>query len=635
MVTFEVHGSIQRGALLHSRWTQKCVSPKPSISDNMTSALQLSTINDLFLRVASASNPRAILWQDEFGHWQPISSDQIYQRVRQLAKTLLKWGANKGERIALISENRWEWAIADFATLAIGAVNVPIYPTLTGEQIAELMRDANCRIAIVSTRQQFDKLNAVRAQTPLERILMMDSATPPDGVVALSEVLAGADERGAERDPVFDGLARSAEPKDLATLIYTSGTTGEPKGVMLTHGNIAANQNITAYEFDFNETDACISFLPLSHITARALDYVMYGRGAQVAYCAAFDKLPQAMKEVRPTVFVGVPRVYEKIRQAVEQKSSASPVKKRMLAWALKTGERSRALVYAGKQPSSVGWKIAAKLVYSKVQEAFGGRVRYFVSGGAPLGIDTASWFADAGIAVYEGYGLTETSPVIALNSPVQQHMGSVGKPLPNVELKFAEDGELLVRGPSVFVGYWQKPSASAECFDQEGWFRTGDIAHLDDNGFLYITDRKKELLKTSGGKLVAPQPIENKLKNSVLVGQVALVGDKHKFISAIISPNFAALEELAQRHGIAAGNRAELVADSRVVALYSEIVRTVNGGLANFETIKRFRVVPDEWTQESGELTPSMKLKRRVITGKYAAVVAELYADEATARAE
>lgn len=601
----------------------------------MTTVPAISTLNDLFLRVASSENPRAISWQDEFGQWQPISSDRIYQRVRQLGKTLLKWGAAKGDRIALISENRWEWAVTDFATLAIGAVNVPIYPTLTGEQIAELMRDSACRIAVVSTRQQFDKLNAVRSQTPLERILMMDSAKPADGAIAFSEVLAGADERGSERDPVFDGLVKAAEPKDLATLIYTSGTTGEPKGVMLTHGNIASNQNFAAAEYDFNQTDACISFLPLSHITARALDYVMYGRGAQVAYVSQFDKLPQAMKEVRPTVFVGVPRVYEKIRQAVEQKSSVSPVKKSILTWALKTGSGKRTLVYGGKQPGSMPWKLASKLVYSKVREAFGGRVRFFVSGGAPLGMDTASWFADAGIPVWEGYGLTETSPVIALNSPVTQRMGSVGKPLPNVELKFAEDGELLVRGPAVFPGYWQKPAANAECFDPDGWFKTGDIAHLDNDGFLYITDRKKELLKTSGGKLVAPQPIENKLKNSVLVAQVALVGDKHKFISAIISPNFVALEDLAQRQGITASGRAELVADSRVVAMYGEIVRTANGTLANFETIKRFRVVPDEWSQESGELTPSMKLKRRVILAKYAEVVASLYADEATARAE
>ncbi|HSZ17942.1 MAG TPA: long-chain fatty acid--CoA ligase [Terracidiphilus sp.] len=601
----------------------------------MTTYAPLSTVNDLFLRVAAAGNPRAVLWQDEFGQWQPISSDQIYQRVWKLGKTLLDWGVRKGDRVALISENRWEWAITDFATLAIGAVNVPIYPTLTGEQIAVLIKDADCRIALVSTRQQFDKLNVVREQTPLQRILMMDSATPASGAIALSEVLAGADARGSERDPVFDALARSAQPRDLATLIYTSGTTGEPKGVMLTHGNIAANQNYAAADFDFNATDACISFLPLSHITARALDYVMYGRGAQVAYCSQFDKLPQAMREVRPTVFVGVPRVYEKIRQAVEQKSSVSSFKKKMLGWALSVGAGQREFVYAGTQPSSVRWKLASKLIYSKVREAFGGRVRYFVSGGAPLGIDTAKWFADAGIPVWEGYGLTETSPVIALNNPVSQRMGAVGKPLPNVELRFAEDGELLVRGPSVFAGYWQKPQANGECFDADGWFRTGDIAHLDEDRFLYITDRKKELLKTSGGKLVAPQPIENKLKNSVLIAQVALVGDKHKFVSALISPNFAALEELAKRQGIEVKDRVELVADSRVVAIYSEIVRNVNGGLANFETIKRFRLVADEWSQESGELTPSMKLKRRVITGKYAKVVDALYADEATARAE
>jgi long-chain acyl-CoA synthetase len=291
--------------------------------------------------------------------------------------------------------------------------------------------------------------------------------------------------------------------------------------------------------------------------------------------------------------------------------------------------------VYAGGRPSSPLWKLAQKLVYSKVREAFGGRVGVFVSGGAPLGIDTAKWFASVGIPVWEGYGLTETSPVIALNTPATQRMGSVGKPLSNVELKFAEDGELLVRGPSVFVGYWHKPHANAECFDAEGWFRTGDIGHLDKENFLYITDRKKELLKTSGGKMVAPQPIENKLKTNLLVAQVALVGDKHKFISAIISPNFVALEEWAHHHGIAAPTRAELVADSRVVARYNEIVRDVNAGLANFETIKRFRLVAEEWSQDTGELTPSMKLKRRVITGRYAAVVSEFYADEATSRGE
>ena len=600
----------------------------------MMTIAPISTINDLFRRVTAAANPRAVLWQDEFGHWQPISSDQIYQRVRALAEVFLGWGAQKGDRIALIAENRWEWAVTDFAALAIGAADVPIYPTLTGEQVAALVNDAGCRIAVVSTRQQFDKLNSVRALTQLERIVIMDSPAP-DGAISFSSLMAGADDRNSHRDPVFDALVRAVEPKDLATLIYTSGTTGEPKGVALTHGNIAANQSYAAADFNFGPTDSCISFLPLSHITARALDYVMYYSGAQVAYCSQFDKLPLAMREIRPTVLVGVPRVYEKIRQEVERRAALSPVKKRMLAWAIGLGAKHGDTIYDGRKPTAFLWKLASKLVYSKVSEAFGGRVRIFVSGGAPLGVDTARWFSAAGIALWEGYGLTETSPVISLNTPLKHRMGAAGFPLPNVELKLADDGELLVRGDSVFSGYWHKPEANAECFDAEGWFRTGDIAHIDADGFLFITDRKKELLKTSGGKMVAPQPIENKLKNSMLVAQAALVGDKHKFISALIAPNFTALEEWARHHGVPTTSRTQLVADSRVIALYGEIVREVNGSLANFETLKRFRVVAEEWTQETGELTPSMKLKRRVLKERYAGVIAELYADEATSRGE
>jgi long-chain acyl-CoA synthetase len=595
---------------------------------------QITTLNDLFFRVASAANPRAVLWQDEFNQWQPLSSDQIYQRVRALATAFLEFGAKKGDRIALISENRWEWIVTDFATLAIGAADVPLYPTLTGEQIAEQIRDAGCRIAVVSTRMQFDKLVSVRDKTCLERIVMMD-APAPEGAIALRELLGDADARGPERDPVFDALARSVAPDDLATLIYTSGTTGEPKGVALTHGNIAANQNFAPADFYFDSTDACISFLPLSHVTARVLDYVMYNYGAQVAYCAQFDKLPQAMREIQPTILVGVPRVFEKIHQEVERRAAQSPVKKRLLAWAVQLGSQFAEIVYDGRRPGSLLWKLADKLAYSKVREAFGGRVRIFISGGAPLGIDTARWFASVGIALWEGYGLTETSPVIALNTPLQHRLGAAGMPIGNIELKFAEDGELLVRGPSVFAGYWQKPAVTVEAFDSQGWFHTGDIGHLDADGFLFITDRKKELLKTSGGKMVAPQPIENKLKNNLLVANAALVGDRHKFISALIAPNFAALEEWAAQHGIHAESRAALVADPRIVGLYGEVILEVNRTLANFETIKRFRVLADEWTQDSGELTPSMKIKRRVLTARYAAAIAELYADEATARGE
>jgi long-chain acyl-CoA synthetase len=595
----------------------------------------IKTVNELFLQVAGSRRERAFLRQDEAGAWLPISSTEIYQRVRALAKAFQSWGIEHGDRIAILSENRWEWAVTDFATLAIGAVDVPIYPTLTAEQVGALLRDSGSRIMVVSTRAQYEKVAAVREGTALEHVVMMDSANVPADAVVFASLLRAAEGQGSKRDAEFDALVASVKPSDLATLIYTSGTTGEPKGVMLTHGNIASNTTYSSRGFGFSAKDGCISYLPLSHITARALDYAMMFSDAQIAYCPIFDQLPARMKEVRPTVFVGVPRVYEKIRQGVEQKSAASPVKKRILNWAVETGTPYRETIHDGKRPGSLAWKLANKLVYSKIRDAFGGRVTTFVSGGAPLGIDTGNWFASVGISVLEGYGLTETSPVIALNTPSAHRMGSVGKPLPNVECRLAPDDELLVRGPGIFQGYWKKPDATSEAIDADGWFATGDIAHIDVDGFLSITDRKKELLKTSGGKLIAPQPIESKLKTNLLVAQAALVGDRRKFACVLLSPNFAALEAWAAQQGIGAMTRRELVAEPRVVALYSEIVNGVNSSLANFETMKRFRLVPDEWTLETGELTPSMKLKRRVIKVQYAELIADLYADEATARGE
>jgi long-chain acyl-CoA synthetase len=599
-------------------------------------APEILTVNELFLRVAGSKRSDAMLWQNDAGEWKGISSAEVYQRVRALARALQSWGIQRGDRVALLSENRWEWAVTDFAVLAIGAVDVPIYPTLTPEQIAELLRDAGARVIVVSTRALYDKVQSVRAQTPLEHVVMMDSTNVPADAVMFATLLREAEGRGNERDAEFDAEVMSVKPEELATLIYTSGTTGEPKGVMLTHGNLASNTSYCTRDFGFDASDCSVSYLPLSHITARALDYAMYFNGAQVAYCPLFDKLITTLKEVRPTVFVGVPRVYEKIRHGVQQKSAAaSPMKAKILNWAVKTGGEYKEEIHDGHKPGSLGWKLAKTLVYSKIQEAFGGRVKRFISGGAPLGTDTGDWFASVGISVLEGYGLTETSPVIAINTPGVHKMGSVGKPLPNVECKLAPDDELLVRGPGIFKGYWQKLTATAECIDSDGWFATGDIAKIDGDGFLFITDRKKELLKTSGGKLIAPQPIEGKLKTNMLVAQAALVGDRHKFASVLISPNFTALEDWAQKQGITALTRRDLVADGKVIALYGDIVAGVNSGLANFETMKRFRVVADDWTIETGELTPSMKLKRRVLTERYAGLIADLYADEATSRGE
>jgi long-chain acyl-CoA synthetase len=658
-------------------------------------SVDVKTINAAFLQVCGRGDRTLWLWFDANEDieiatpWKPITSSEAYGWVRALAARLIQWGVAKGDRVALLSENRWEWAVTDFATLALGAVDVPLYLTLTPQQIGYMLRDSGAKIAVVSNWEMVEKIRAAGELPALERIVVMDEIPPihrdEADVVSFNSLMENAVAMQAN-DSSFNVRARAVKPQDLATIIYTSGTTGEPKGVMLTHGNMASNLCYSTRAFRFGKDELCISFLPLSHVTARHLDYVLMLRHVTLAHCPKFEHISVAMKQVRPTILVAVPRVYEKIRQAVEGKSHG--VKKAILNWALGVGEKHRAETLAGVAPSlkpwirmllkfillmvvarifliiksldhqrgielsvedifffgfvflvssiswpQTRWDIANKLVFSKIRAAFGGRVRLFVSGGAPLGMDTAGWFADVGIRIFEGYGLTETSPLIALDTPAQHRIGTVGPVLENVQVRFAEDGELEVKGPSVFHGYWNKPQETAEVFTPDGWFRTGDIGNLTD-GFLSITDRKKELLKTSGGKLIAPQPIENKLKARLLVGNAALVGDKHKFVCVLISPNFAILESWAKVKGVVypAGDRKALVALPQVVARYQRIVDEVNATLAPFESIKRFAVVPDEWTVETDELTPSMKLKRRVVENKYVAEIAEFYRDEATA---
>jgi long-chain acyl-CoA synthetase len=588
--------------------------------------LDLRTVNDIFLRAASRGPKRVILYEDPKSGWEPILSLDLRERVRRLAAALRRWGVQRGDRVILLAENRWEWPVADFAVLAIGAISVPLYPTETPDHIAYMIEDSGARLAIVSTAAQYRKLESIR--THLSRILVMDKAAPGAMHQAnhFSSILNSSSLEYSNAHLESD--ARAATPDSLATIIYTSGTTGVSKGVMLTHGNIASNVNHSTTPFGFSAADTCISFLPLSHITARHLDYALFCYGSTVAYCTRFDYLVPAMKAVRPTIFVGVPRVYEKVRQAVEQKASASPIRGRILAWASKIGADNRRYILQGARPSGSKYSVAAKLVFGKIRSAFGGRTRLFISGGAPLGLDTANWFADMGIRIFEGYGLTETSPVVALNNAGAYRIGSVGKMLPNVDCRIAPDGEIEVRGPAVFPGYWNQHDQTAASFTTDGWFRTGDIGRIDPDGFLFITDRKKELLKTSGGKFIAPQPIENKLKSSRFVAQAALVGDKHKFASVLISPNFDALTSWAAANGIAANSRAALVTAPDVLSLFQQIVDRVNDSLASFETIKHLHLVPDEWSIETGELTPSLKLKRRVITERYATQIAAFYVD-------
>ena len=596
------------------------------------SNFHLLTVNDVLKHAVSRGEATVILAQAG-SEWPPITSAALYGRVRALADVLAGWGVVKGDRVAILSENRWEWAVTDFAVLALGAVDVPLYSTLNAQQLAYSIRDSGAKVLVLSTGEQYEKLASAGEMPSLQHVIVMDQG-PFGNAEDFASLIEGAPAKQSP-DAAFDTMLAQAAPDDLATLIYTSGTTGDPKGVMLTHGNLASNINEAIPAFGLGERDTVISYLPLSHVFERHVDYAILACGAQLAYCARFEQLPTAMKTVRPTFFVGVPRVYEKIRQGVEGKSAHSPLKRKILSWAIATGKSHRDQVSQGKTPSSLAWKLADRLVYSKIAEAFGGRVKAFVSGSAPLGMDTVSWFADAGMRIYEGYGLTETSPVISFNNPAGNKMNTIGKALRNVQVRFAPDGEIEVKGPSIFSGYWNKPKETAEAFSEDGWFKTGDIGQIDSDGYLSITDRKKELLKTSGGKIIAPQPIENKLKANTLIGQAAIVGDNHKFVSVLISPNFEALGKWAGSKGITTADRAALIQHEKVKGEYKRIVDEINKGLGHHETMKRVAVVEDEWSIEAGELTPSMKMKRRVIEKKYKSEIDAFYKDEATAKAD
>jgi len=584
--------------------------------------LDLQTVNDVFVSMSSRGDETVAL-QQAGGEWKPITSRTFYGRVRAVAETLKSWGIVKGDRIALVSENRWEWAATDFAVLAIGAVDVPLYQTLTPDQMGYMLRNSGVKAIFVSTKAQYQKVVAAGEIPSLEHVVVFDEGSF-EGADSFAEIV----KRGVELetpDAAFDAAVKDVKPEDLATIIYTSGTTGDPKGVMLTHGNLASNLRYSTDGFGITKGDVSISFLPLSHVTARHLDYALYKLEVVLAYCPKIDALPAAMKAVQPTIFLAVPRVYEKIRQSVENKSTG--MKKRILEWAIGRGKANRKKLLLGEEPKGPGWLLANKLVYGKIREAFGGKARIYIAGGAPLGMDSAEWFLDVGIRIFEGYGMTETSPVIARNMFESYRIGTVGAMVPNMETRIAEDGELEVRGPAVFIGYWQNEEATKSEFTEDGWFKTGDIGKIED-GFLSITDRKKEVIKTSGGKMVAPQPIENKLKANSLVAQAAVIGDKKKFISVLISPNFQNLEGWAKQNGVETSDHAALVSDPKVQKAYSEIVKKVNGSLAPYEAIKKIGVVPEEWSVDDGELTPSMKLKRRVILEKYKSQIEKFYGE-------
>ncbi|MBZ5721963.1 MAG: long-chain fatty acid--CoA ligase [Acidobacteriia bacterium] len=577
------------------------------------------TLNDIFFAIVERNHPQVTMYRQAI-QWVPVSSQEFYRDVAGVARALRSWGIGRGDRVAILSENRPEWTIADFACLLIGAVVVPIYATVTGEQTAYILCDSGARAVFVSTEKQLQKVLGIQRQTATEQIVVMDAVETAHAHHMHRLMQDGP----TQRDPELDIGARSLGPDDLATIIYTSGTTGTPKGAMLTHGNMASNINCSLAGFAVGPGQTSISFLPLSHVTARHVDFAMLYHGVTLAYVPFVEQLQRALLEVQPTIFVGVPRVYEKVHTQADLKAQGFP-KSLIYRWLLRVGRKYRAETLKGRTPDSLVWRLADRLVYSKVREGMGGRAELFISGGAPLGRELAEWYASIGIRIHEGYGLTETSPVIAVNTPAAHKLGTVGKPLANVEVRIAPDGEVLVRGPSVFKGYWNRPEETRNAFE-DGWFKTGDIGNLDADGFLSITDRKKDLIKTSGGKFIAPQPIENSLKHNVLVAEAVVLGDKRKFPSVLISPYFSLLEDWARANQVTFASRQELVAHPKVRALYEGIVADFNQTMARFEKLKRVLLVAEEFSAETGTLTASLKMRRRAVEERYRREIDEMY---------
>ena len=588
-----------------------------------------TTLFDLYRH--DADSPRA----DHYVHFVPggrrvLSTQEFFTSTACLAEGLAAIGITRGDRVMLLSDNRPEWHIADLAVLNLGAVDVPIYGTLTPPQIAYQANDSGAVAAIVENPAQMAKFLKIRHTCPGLKHLIQIEGAPAPGCTMLDEAI-GAGTAGGVGDRFWQRAA-GVKASDLATIVYTSGTTGEPKGVMLSHGNFVHNVIASAPRVPVDHRDLALEFLPLCHVLERMLGYVYMWRATRKAYCSVHH-VAELMAQIAPTLFAGVPRFFEKVRAKILEKAG-SGVSGALVEWAVGVGRQAAYRGLVGKPPGTglkLQHQLADRLVLAKIRHALGGRIRYAISGGAALPLHVNEFFHAIGIPILEGYGLTETSPVIAVNGPERGmlRLGTVGKPLENVTLRFAPDGELLVKGPSITAGYWNKPEQTAEVLDKEGFFATGDIADLDDDGFLLITDRKKDLIVTGGGKNVAPQPIEAELKRCPLVDQAVLIGDGRAAIVALISPNLDELQRWASGRGIAFAAPDQLVAHADVVAAFGNAIEAVNAGLARYEQIKSFRILPAPLSLEGGHLTPTLKVKRRVVEKEYAALVEDMYVGE------
>jgi long-chain acyl-CoA synthetase len=598
---------------------------------------EIRTLSDLpFFLLRRHARPLLVRRCQEVGY-KDYSTEQFFNAIRNLSLGLTDLGLRRGDRLALISESRPEWAIADFGCLTTGGVTVPIYPTHSASQIGYILRDSGARLAIVSDAVQAAKVAQIRDQAPaLEAVIVIAPPEDGDGLPAGTLSLAGVVAAGAARlgaEPAaaaaFEAGVASQRPQDLATIVYTSGTTGEPKGVMLTHANLISNVIASRAAIGVEAGDLTLSLLPLSHVFERMVFYRYLSEGATVVFAEALTTVARDLARVRPTIMTGVPRVYEKVRATVQEKAEQSPaLKRRLFHWAMSVGREWADGVLADRAPSA--WlrarhAVADHLVFAKIRARTGGRLRLVISGSAALPVSVAQFFLAIGLRIVEGYGLTETSPVLTVNPIHPVRLGTVGKPLPGVELRIAEDGEILARGPNVMAGYWGKPEETAAVI-VDGWFHTGDIGLFDEEGHLVITDRKKDLIVTSGGKNIAPQPIETLLRTDPLVSEAVLIGDSRKFISALIVPNFTRLEASGAAFRPPASSRDELVRHPEILGLFQTVIDRVNAELSQFERIKRFVLLPADFAIEREELTPTMKVRRKVVEARWRDVIEDLY---------
>ena len=589
------------------------------------------TINALFFDAVERFDRADALSAKVRGVWEPMSHRTIIERVRRTALGLAEMGIAAQDRVAILSENRPEWLIADFACICSAITDVPIYPTLPADQLPYLLNNSGARAIFVSTADQARKVASIRHEVPALQWIIGFAATAADGCdFTLADIEAkGTVVDSAERATTFKRDALAVTPDQLLTLIYTSGTTGNPKGVMLTQDNLYSNVIATKTSLRVSTSDLALSFLPLSHIFERTGDYFLFSNGVRIAYAESIDTVPVNMSEMKPTMMMSVPRLYEKIyARVVENAVSGGGLKKRIFFWAKNVGEKWADEKLAGREPAGVlaiQYALAQKLVFSKLKERTGGNLRFFVSGGAPLSPEIAKFFYSAGLIILEGYGLTETSPVISTNTFEQYKLGSVGRPIPGVEVMIAADGEILSRGPHIMRGYFNDPEATKDAIDEEGWFHTGDVGELTD-GFLRITDRKKDIIVTAGGKNIAPQPIENMLKTNKYVSQAVMIGDKRKFPAVLVVPNWDQLEKWAASQNIVWTSRAELLVMPTINAKMEKEVKTQLAGLASYEAPKKVALLEHDFSVERGELTPTLKVKRRVIDKTYKPLIDSLY---------